>query len=1175
MSERSDYQTAQAAQTLAADPAHSAWVIANAGSGKTKVLIDRVARLLLKDASPDSILCVTYTKAAANEMLGRLYATLGAWSVMGADELATKLSKLEGGGRDYNDAALRQARSLFARALETPGGLRIETIHAFCSRVLRRFPLEAGVAPGFQEIEEAEAGALWDQAAKEAILAAADADPETLDVVSLACGGLGARAGIDALKSRSGQVLDFAATHGGDASAMSSAIRKALGAPDMSEAEFLEQAMGTDLPREALAAVLPEISTAGGAADKKLAEALTLVLSDAPAEERYAAYMKALAGTKWNWPPKSNPFTGAANKSEHVGDLFMRHQDHAEGTEITRLKCVQSDLNAIQTASRTIALITLSLPALHTYTRLKRERAALDFDDLITHTSALLSDASAAAWVLYKLDGGLTHVLLDEAQDTSPEQWRLLNALTGEFFAGTGRERAQDPRTLFVVGDEKQSIYSFQGADPEKFFTQRQEFEAQLRQATSPAVLPEMAMSFRSAPEILSFVDTVFDTDAFDGHPFLINPPPEAELLRHTAHRAAQAGCVEFWPLDPPEVDDMPDPWDAPLDAEKESSPKARLAARIAQRIKDMIDTGESVWDNSGSDNPRQRPVEAGDILILVRGRKGGLFDALIAALKRQGLPVAGADRLVLKDHIAVQDCLNLIRFALMPEDDLTLAEILRGPFCGLVNDDAHLFPLAHNRGEASLWSRLQASQDPAHDGAKAMLESVQEQRGLAPFEFLSEVLEQPGPNGQTGWDRLLARLGSPARDPVDALLARALSHDASGPASLQTFLAAMEADDGEIKRDLAAPQGEVRVMTVHGAKGLEAPVVILPDTTSDVKTGKAGLLMLSAETPAWAAKKDDDPEALRKARDAAEARDLREHRRLLYVALTRAEDRLIICGAWHGAKPNPEKEDGPNGRADKSWHALCEAAMGRLSPHEDDVRDVRLYGALPNCVKAADAEPGQAKAPTWLRAPAPIEADAIRYAAPTSLVPGEAPIIPPFGPDTADRLKRGRLIHALLERLPELAPETRETAARDFLAHDISLSEARRDEILTVTHAVLNDPAFEQVFAPGGRAEAAIIGTAPELPDGMIINGRIDRLVITETEILIVDFKTDRPAPAEASNIGASYLAQMAAYRAVLRRAWPNRTVRCALLWTDGPKLMPLPDALLDDAITSLRAEV
>ena len=1154
-------------QAAVANPAVPAFVSANAGSGKTKVLIDRVARLLLrrddgrKGAEPDSILCITYTKAAASEMLSRLFKTLGRWSVMEDEKLRKELAKLEGRKEAaYTPDDLKAARALFARALESPGGLRIETIHAFCSRVLRRFPQEAGVLPGFSEIEEDEASALWQAARASAVLQAQDVSPDLLDILALEGGHDGAMAGLDMLRWSANGVLDFAGVHDFDFDAMDFALREGLNAPEANALEMLDLAMGEGLPVADLKAAIGVLQ-GGAVTDQKTAEVLVAVLEARQSEDRWELYRGIFTTGSGDYR-KSNPYTaGSAKQSPIIADLFQMKD--GEGREVSRVRNLSESLARARAFERTSALLRVGVPALQTYQQAKAARAALDFDDLIHRTRILLTQNGMSDWVLFKLDGGLSHVLLDEAQDTSPPQWELITALTEEFFSGLGAERQQDPRTLFVVGDEKQSIYSFQGADPSKF----RDKQAELGLRATDMVQGSMDMSFRSSPQVLEFVDQVWNCAPPIDVPHAPTAPLTADVVKHMARRANQPGCVELWPIEPVEEDEPADAWDRPVNAMRSSSPKAKLAKRLAVQIKDMIASGETIWAEEPDRSWVRRPMQPQDVLVLVRGRTGGLFDAMIGALKSAGLPVAGADRLKLLDHIGVQDCLNLLRFVVLPEADLTLAEILRGPFLGLLDDDRFLYPLASERGKGvSLWARVQESTDPDVQVAAAFLRRLLERTDLAPYEFLSSVMDQAGPDGQTGWEKINARLGTPARDPVEALMSRALQHDSVEPASLQGFLAAMEARDTEIKRDLAAPEREVRVMTVHGAKGLQAPVVVLPDTTAAARGGSTRLFDLDG-LPVWSPRKDVDTPELAAQRAIADAKAEEEHRRLLYVALTRAQDRLIIAGHWTGRLTG-------TGYARNSWYALCSDAMDAFAAGGGD--DVRRYGE-PGPLMGGEGGVGglEGHVPDWaLRLP-PGNGPTRRLSAPTSLLSRLTPVSAPFGAHREAQMKRGRLIHSLLQYLPELPRDLREAAGREFLKRDVELDDAQRAEMLGAAMGVLSDPAMAEVFAPGGRAEAAVIGTAGELPKGTVINGRVDRLVVTPDRVLVIDFKTDQPAPDTVSGVADTYLAQMGAYWAVLRQAYKGREVVAALCWTDGPKLMVMPEDNLLAALKRAQSEV
>lgn len=1175
------FKAAQNAQAAAANPTQSAWVEANAGSGKTKVLIDRVARLLLRrpdgrpGALPDSILCITYTKAAANEMLSRLYSRLGDWAVASDETLRASLAQLEGRApNSYGEDDFREARRLFARALETPGGLRIETIHAFCSRILRRFPLEAGVSPGFTAIEEDDANALWRSVLATHLEAAALEQPEAVSVLAEAAGGLGIAAALDALKFQRQPLNTFQNLVSADKE-LTDQINRASGADGRTTNEILHQAMDQNLPLTDLqnaAAALSGLDKPGKA-DEKLLRALTLMFEASAPLDRYTLYMDAIAGSKWDFPSGSNPFTAKAGPL--IADLFSRSMksDTPEGGEITRMKAVQKALNAAALAERSIALMQIGLPMVDAYAREKRLRGALDFDDLISHTRALLTRSSAAEWVLYKLDGGLTHLLLDEAQDTSPPQWALINALVEEFQSGLGRDRAAVPRTQFVVGDSKQSIYSFQGADQQQFEAERQGFL--LREETvataedRPVNLPEMAMSFRSTPDVLTFVDEVRARVPLNEAATDPLPPIDADLRPHAPRRANQAGRVEVWPLEQPVGNEGEESaWTTPTDHVPADAPRRRLARKIAQEIRHILNRGETVWREQTDRTWTQSPVRPEDILILVRSRNE-LFESLIESLKQEKIPVAGADRLRLLDNLGVQDCLNLIRFALQPGDDLTLAEILRGPFCGLVDDDNHLFALSYGRPSGTtLWQQLQQSSDPTFQAAQTFCQGLIKHADWPAFEFLTNALTERDLTDVSGWDRLIQRLGEPVRDPVQALVSGALSFDMAEARSLQAYLAKIEGQDTVLKRELGEPEDAVRVMTVHGAKGLQSPIVILPDTTGATKPISDTLFFTPNGTPLYSPSSRTDAAATTALREAGNAAAERESRRLLYVALTRASDRLIIAGAGVGNRAS--------GYAKSSWYRWCLTAMRALRGEDlsDDPPEIRLdYGVPPvTAVRVEAAVTAPATPPDWLVKPATSPEPPLRLAAPSRLTEDRSAVIQPFGPDRKAAMRRGRLIHGLLQTLPEIAVGSRDAAARRYLSRSPDLTEAEIEEMIAVTTRTLSDPEFGEIFAAGGRSEAAIVGT---LPGGQMVNGRVDRLIIKPDQVLIIDYKTDRPAPKTAADIDTAYWVQMAAYRAVLQSLYPDRPVRCALLYTDGPRLIELAGDEMSESLNRIESRV
>ena len=1135
-------------QIAAANPGQSVFVTANAGSGKTSTLVDRVARLLLGGVQPGEILCVTYTKAAAAEMQARLFDRLGAWAVMDDGELAQSLADLDGGDpATLHGPDLSRARQLFARALETPGGLKIQTIHAFCEKLLRRFPLEAGVTPGFTVLENEAAIALSHEA-REALARLALADPEgpvgqaySHFAVELDWGAFEALLAM--IETDRVKLTDYTARV---VAGVTPAPHVLTGAdldqtPESLEADFLRW-----LDRDEWLRMAGLMST-GSTNDQKCAERMRTAT--------------------WSFAGLGEVFltSGAARKSMATAKAPDDAAAYLTDLQLTYLSALEQ-LRKVKVATDTRHVLTLAEVHARLYDQAKEASGALDFGDLVARTVELLTVRATAAWVLYKLDGGIEHILIDEAQDTAPQQWDILRALTEDFFSGAGSLRfgqteAAMGRTVFAVGDEKQSIYSFQGARPERLRRESQRYDALVKGAGEAFEGVELATSFRSTPEVLAFVDAVFDSP--ERTAALVGEDVGA-IPAHVAQRQGQPGSVDLWPLFEDEKPPEPEVWD-PVDQEPGTSGRKLLAAKLAAEIRRQVQTGVAVHDRKKG---VLRPAGYGDYLILVR-RRDATFEEIIRALKTAGVPVAGADRLKLSSHIVFDDLIALARFALYPDDELSLAEVLRSPFCDI--DEDGLFDLAGadpKRGR--LWRELKtrAGERAEWGRAVALLDFAIASRSRDPFAFFAGLLNRVDETGATGRTRILRRLGAEAEEAIDETLNQVLAAEGRGATDLETALAMLEAADVEVKRELEGPRGEVRVMTVHGAKGLEAPVVILPDTTARAKAQGPTLMPVETEGgEAWlmcpgSAKEDCDASAA--ARQARQDRTDAETLRLLYVALTRARDRLIIMGRGSG-RSKAGFEDG-------SWWAVLTETFQRQEAEVREVEDeVLRFGVDPTVLPPASTESLAASTvPDWARA-APAPDTAARFVSPSTMegavrIPAPSPLAQAGA--SLGRFRRGDLIHRLLERLPDIAADERPSAALRMLSRERDVSNDQRQEMIGSAMAVLDDPRFAPVFAEGSRPEVALTGAV----GGVAISGRMDRLVVTSEQVLVVDFKSNRPAPARIEDADPAYVLQAALYVSILRQLYPDRPVEAALVWTDGPKLMPVPSAMIDAALANAR---
>jgi ATP-dependent helicase/nuclease subunit A len=1111
------------------------------------VLTDRVLTLLLAGTLPHRILCLTFTKAAAAEMSNRIAGRLAKWATMADERLAAELAALT--GRVPDDDGLAAARRLFARVLDAPGGMHIETIHAFCQSLLRRFPLEAGLAPHFQVMDERDAGELLAEARDEVLAAARDGDlglARALATVTAAIHETAFPELMAELASERGRLKRLVERHGG-ARGVVAALRRRLGLePGDTAATVLAHACD-DASFDAVGCRrVVEALLAGSKTDQERGAAMAAWLAD-PAGRlagfgRWQACVLTTTGEV-----RKTLLTKGVREAAPWAEAVLAH-------EAERIVRIADRLKAARVAEASEALLVLATALLGAYQRRKGARAVLDYDDLILAARGLLAERGVASWVLFKLDGGIDHVLIDEAQDTNPDQWAVVAALTEEFFAGRGAREVV--RTVFAVGDAKQSIYSFQRADPRAFEEMRARLKAHVPACGGRWDEVALQVSFRSTSAVLDAVDAVFA-----GGPGWEGVAAPGEDIRHLAHRRGHAGTVELWPPVIPRPLDEPQPWKPPIERIRGDQPSGRLARLVARRIRAMVD-GETLASQG-------RPLRPGDVMVLVR-RRGGFVEDLVRELKTLGVPVAGADRMVLTEQMAVMDLMALAGFLLLPEDDLTLATVLKGPLVGLTENQ--LFALAQGRGTAGLWETLKKRvlADPAFEIAyNSLADLLAAADHLGPHALFARVL---GPLG--GRRRLLARLGAEAEDPIDEFMALTLAFERAHPPSLQGFLRWLETGAVEIKRDLEqGGRDAVRIMTVHGSKGLQAPVVFLPDTLQMPTRGRR-LLWLGEgddEMVLWPPNADAADAVCREARDAARLAREREYRRLLYVAMTRAEDRLIVCG-WQTRKGPPAG----------CWYNLVRAALEPAAASVDDAflaAEAETDGATvlrlstpqtvpPDRRGEAQAARGAAAAlPDWAAVAPEPEPVPPPPRAPTPPDGDEPPVRSPLaGDDGARRFRRGQLIHRLLQTAPELARDKRSSAMMRFLGRAAwGLDTQERLDIANEVADLLDHPRFVALFGPGSRAEVPVVGHVGD----RIVSGVVDRLVVTASEVLVVDYKTNRRPPAAAEDIPELYVRQMAAYRVALACIYPGRSVRCALVWTDGPKLIEIEPKRMDDALT------
>ncbi|QZD89356.1 double-strand break repair helicase AddA [Qipengyuania aurantiaca] len=1125
------------AQGLSVNPEESVWLSASAGTGKTQVLSARVLRLLLQPgADPSQILCLTFTKAGAAEMAVRVNAVLARWVRMDAGQLAKELGYL---GASIDPETQSRARSLFARVLDCPGGgLRIDTIHAFAQYLLGAFPSEAGVLPGSQPMEDRDRDLLSRDVLSDLL---SEGDPHIREAVA----EMSRRKGPDAVLSWLMRCARHKELWGqpGWQHGLDQPVRRLLGIPvDVDEDWVAEACSDRHFPVDTLRAMLPAFdgwNTKGAETSRGFIQHWLALEPEARLAEidgfrqRNCILKKDGDPTSMKGAEKNDPSFG--DKQQVIADAVREVAERAALLDLAAFLAPQLE------AGRAFA---------KRWEEAKAREGLVDFDDLIHRAARLLSSSQMADWIRYKLDRSFDHILVDEAQDTNKAQWAIVKALTDDYFDGLGA-RGTAVRTIFTVGDYKQAIFGFQGTSPENFREARDYFREKMDRAAVAAEEArananagrlqefDLERSYRTNQTVLSFVD-----DAICA----IGPEGLGLDKSDGEHRGSDTpGMVTLWKeIRIAEGGD---------DADEEKGWLARhdrkLADNIARQVAEWLDPkGEGFTLVKGE----ARRAQAGDVMVLVQKRRE-LASLIVARLYAHGVPVAGVDRLRLGNPLAVKDLMAAIRFAAQPLDDLTLANLLVSPLIGWSQEDLLVF--GYRTKGVRLWQHLRSSDEPRVAQTVHTLREILRRADFdSPQQLLHWILVGP----IDGRRALVARLGREANDPIDELLNAANAFAASHVASLQGFIRWFDAGDGELKREAGEGGDQVRVMTVHGSKGLQAPIVILADAA--IRPDASGELTLEEQVlgaeesnvvPLPALTSDEKVGPVRAVEEVNAARSMQEHWRLLYVAMTRAEEALFIGGSLG-------PRDAKNGPHEDSWYARLAALFDTDAALDDPIWGARWEGGerAPSVPPAETSIPEPARElPLWARQPVGPEPRPPRPLAPSGLgeVEGSDPPLPPEV--AAGAARRGVLIHALLERLPEVPRVHRDERARGWLAQQaLDLDKSEREEMLARALAVLEEPGFADIFGAQALAEIPLAATV----EGQVVMGTADRLLVTPEKITVVDFKTARRPPTSLDGVPDSTLRQMAAYVAALQAIYPGRAVEAAVLYTQTPQLIALP---------------
>ena len=1141
-------------------PKNSIWVSANAGSGKTRNLITRVARILLQGTSPEKILCLTYTTAAASEMQDRLFKELGAWSMKSDSDLESTLLSLDENFfhiKKEQSNILSNARRLFAKALETPGGLKIQTIHSFCGTILRKFPLEINLSPNFDILDERRKRVMIDQVIRKLLK-----DDSVIfdDIIQLLK--------VSDIKSFIDQILTNRTKLGRPFNLDIFCECFNLSSRSLSLSSRTElQNIFDLLPNNTLNLVI-EAFLNGSSTDIEQAQYLIKMKSCINNDEKLNLLEKFFCTNDG----KIRSIRSFPSKKTKLSEPKLEQVYLEFKTEFELYLSRRKETNSINKAK---VLYDFSHKFFETYERFKLEEGVLDYDDLIIKTRDLLI-SHQSKWVLYKLDGGIDHILLDEAQDTSIYQWEMLVALMEDFFVD---ERALNGgRTFYAVGDEKQSIYSFQGADISSFSYMKEFFSEKLSFLGNKLESVELLDSFRSSNAILDFVNEILIDSGGTG---------VKNINKHRAFHELLPGRVELWPLIAEDKEKKPTSWwDFKNDLERVPGID-KLAENIAIGVKNILESGQVLFEPNTGDELKQRKVSPGDFLILVRSR-GPLFQSILKKLTAHNLPVAGSDRLLLLDELVIKDLISLLKFLINSSDDLSLAEVLRSPLLGLSEEE--LFKISY--GRASTLFEALTSKLPEHESTIILNDLITNEKFVTPYELVERVLID-----HDGRLRMTARLGLGVNEILDEFLLQILNYEEEEPPSTFGFLHWFSGIEVAVKRQMSNNSPSIRVMTIHGSKGLESPIVIIPDTSQNSQKNnqnlfleKDGLLCLSDTT-------NNLPDELKKLKELYRLDEIEEENRLFYVAITRAKNWLIIGGVG-------KDQDSLTA---SNWYFLAKKAFKRLENNKklsvqlgeggkllydyswssNDVNK-NMTKQYNNNLNTLEVDKQLVRTKKLLFEKVKLSYPLAKHVTVSDIVnSGSEPQARKLmeGTSPSDLTKAatvyGSLVHTFLQYLPSHLGEDTEYLI-NLIHHKFRNQLDRIDLVYRAYNeslAILEAPELSFLFNNhNSLSEVSIAGniylkdtTNNNSEKGRLIKGRIDLLNITATQIFIVDFKTNSKVPKSIELVSSLILSQLELYALLLEQAYPDHEVSAAILWTYKAQLMEIPRDITQSALNTI----
>lgn len=1222
------------------DKFHSVWVSASAGSGKTYLLTARVLNLLLSDVEPEKILCITYTNAGASEMKERVNGKLEEWSRISDDELFKELREMiYSDTKKYSDEFIRSkfevARTLFYKVLQMSAGMKIQTIHSFCQSVLKKFPVEAGISSNFKVIDERDVAELLETAYKKVFIAmnggnigvASEEDEYFSDGVLAELKDVfnkvivdnvsyasfeGLRNAIIGNRREFKKFFDFCESENSEdvlESVRYQLERVFLAKVDVESKDevwnkFLSENPFGNVLKEFVSTVDEYGQKDAGARAFGNMQKMKVMYSfgdDDEGRKNKKAYLEKYATaflTSDFSKLKSKAFL--INKKmdtefPHFLDFLMK-----EGERVYKL---MYDLSAFDDLEYTYAVCCFAYEFIRVFQMEKALKGAMDFDDMLDLVNKLFSNPSFAGWVLYKLDGGIDHLLVDESQDTSPFQWDIINSLTEEFF-GEGKGE-YDAKSVFVVGDKKQSIYSFQGADIHHFNMFRKKLKDRVVNRYDAGKWQEISknVSFRTSPPVLEIVNSVLENS--EGKIGVVEADDLLEKdgsinekgVAHISVNSDKAGEVILFPplfKESDRVDKkkaLEAEWEMPYEVTEKDSPSKKVAIQVADQISNMIK--DKVWLGT-----KKKYVSASDFMVLVR-KRNDFSNLLIRELFKRNIEVAGADQLSLNNYIAFDDLLGLLEFLMVKEDDLLLASVLKSPIFGFDEDD--VFKLAYGRGKKSLYDCLreiscEQGGNVEMDGlftpemktfneeyrkedivsskftrAYLILEKCFEkfENGVSPYDFFSFIL------GELMVDlAFYERLGGEFEDFADEFIKLCLEFENSTYhyLGLVGFLDWVKKSNNNVKRDLSSSSvSGVKIMTCHGSKGLEAPVVIIPSVFSDSSGGGGGKVdIYFADT-----NEDEFSHSSYKIpvlrhpfsfagangclvyselKELKKDKEAEELNRLLYVAMTRAREKLLVFGLekndWYDkmniamdSYANVSVEELDDGNKIKRIVALgsdefSESVCGGKVEVENTMEDVN---------KNIDIVRNQVDLSFLINDEGEIEEEQIEMFDEDSFSEVHSILDDESVSASELPMKRGIVVHKMMEYVEKFKPLSADKVEKIFDEYLRSYSDlfddAAREKFLKNVLALYDDERFNILFENDFASSELTLA----YEEGLV---RLDKLVKRGNSVFIIDFKTDEVPPKSFEDISSKYKVQLRTYKKLVSDVYPDCKVYSALLY-------------------------